>query len=181
MTRPEKKTATFYIDGGSRGNPGPAGYGVVIKDEHGQPIDSLSEFLGIQTNNAAEYSGLLAALEYALAHHLSAIRVYSDSELLVRQMTGKYRVKSEDLRPLYDRAQEMIRRIPRFEIEHIRREGNRAADALANEAMDRGESRANGRESWRFEAVVENGLLKPLLEIRLPEKKIVECSIRLKR
>ncbi|MFI5174001.1 MAG: reverse transcriptase-like protein [Terriglobia bacterium] len=179
-----KKTAEeptiFYIDGGSRGNPGPAGYGVAIKNAAGETVDSRSEYLGVRTNNVAEYSGLLAALEYATSHHLPFIRIFSDSELLVRQMTGRYRVKSPDLLPLFERARELAAQIPRFEIEHIRREANAAADALANEAMDRGEAVGPHRRTLRFDAIVENGLLKPLAPVQLPEKKKVECSIRFK-
>lgn len=132
------------------------------------------------TNNVAEYSGLLAALEYATCHHLSFVRVFSDSELLVRQMTGRYRVKSPDLLPLFNRAQGLAAQIPRFEIEHIRRELNAAADALANEAMDRGEGVEPQLRTLRFDAIIENGLLKPLGAVPLPEKKKVECSIRFK-
>ena len=93
---------TFFIDGGSRGNPGPAGFGVVVKDARDQVVDSISEFIGVRTNNVAEYSGLLAALEYGLAHRLAAVRIVSDSELLVRQMNGQYKVKSPDVRPLFE-------------------------------------------------------------------------------
>lgn len=177
--KPEEPTILF-IDGGSRGNPGPAGYGVAIKNAGGETIDSLSEYLGIRTNNVAEYSGLLAALEYAIRHHLSFVRIFSDSELLVRQMTGRYRVKSPDLLPLFNRAQELAAQIPRFEIEHIRRESNAAADALANKAMDQGETAGPRRRTLRFDAIIENGVLKPLAAVQLPEKKKVECSIRFK-
>jgi ribonuclease HI len=170
----------FFIDGGSRGNPGPAGYGVAIKNAAGKTLDSLSEYLGVRTNNVAEYSGLLAALEYALNHHLPFVRIFSDSELLVRQMAGRYRVKSPDLLPLFDRARAMAAQIPRLEIEHVRRESNAEADALANEAMDRGEAAGPSRRTLRFDAIVENGLLKPLGRVQLPEKKKVECSIRFK-
>jgi len=171
---------TFLIDGGSRGNPGPAGYGVVVKNPDGDIVDSLSEYLGVRTNNVAEYAGLLAALEYAVSHHLPCIRILSDSELLVRQMTGRYRVKSPDLRPMFERAQAMAAQVPRFEIEHIRREFNAAADALANQAMDRGGTKAPMTRTLQFDALVENGLIKPLSDIQLPEKKRVECSIRFK-
>jgi ribonuclease HI len=170
----------FFIDGGSRGNPGPAGYGVAVQNTAGDTIDSLSEYLGVLTNNVAEYSGLLAALEYAVRHHLSFVRIFSDSELLVRQMTGRYRVKSPDLLPLFTRAQAMAAHIPRFEIEHIRRESNAAADALANEAMDRGEAVGPRRRTLRFDAIIENGVLRPLAAVQLPENKKVECSIRFK-
>jgi ribonuclease HI len=127
-----------HIDGGARGNPGPAGYGVVLEDERGRPVAELSEYLGRQTNNFAEYSGLLAALAYALEHGCKALKVISDSELMVRQLNGIYRVRDPRLRELYDRAQAMIRKLDWFGIEHARREHNREADRLANEAMDKG-------------------------------------------
>lgn len=170
----------FFIDGGSRGNPGPAGYGVVVKNSKDETIDSLAEYLGVQTNNFAEYSALLAALEYAVLHQFPGIQIFSDSELLVRQMTGRYKVKSADLRPLFERAQEMAAQIPHVEIEHVRREFNRAADALANKAMDRGENKRQVPATMHFDAVVENGMLRPLSKVQLPEKKIVKCSLRFK-
>jgi ribonuclease HI len=126
-----------YVDGGSRGNPGPAGYGVVIEDQHGKPIAEFSRYLGHRTNNFAEYSGLIAALSYVLEHKHSALRVRSDSELMVRQMNGVYKVRSPELRPLYEQARALARRLKWFRIEHVRREHNAEADRLANEAMDR--------------------------------------------
>ena len=129
---------TAHIDGGARGNPGPAGYGVVVEAAKGETLAELSAFLGRQTNNYAEYRGLLAALEYALAHGHAALRIISDSELLVRQMNGQYKVRSPELRPLFEQAQSMARKLARFEIRHARREENKAADRLANQAMDRG-------------------------------------------
>lgn len=135
---PPTDLITAHIDGGARGNPGPAGYGVVIRDAAGKKLAELSEFLGHRTNNYAEYSALLAALEYAQQHGHAALKVVSDSELLVRQMNGEYKVKSPDLRPLYERARGLARKFQRFSIEHARREQNRDADRLANAAMDRG-------------------------------------------
>lgn len=129
---------TAHIDGGARGNPGPAGYGVVIHDAAGKKVAELSEYLGHRTNNYAEYQGLLAVLKYALAHNLKSLNVVSDSELMVRQMKGIYKVKHPDLRRFYDEAQQMVRKLERFEIRHALREHNRDADRLANEAMDRG-------------------------------------------
>jgi ribonuclease HI len=126
------------VDGGARGNPGPAGYGVVIEDEVGRPVAELSEFLGHQTNNYAEYSGLLAALNYALRHGFKALRVVSDSELMVKQINGQYKVSSPTLKELYDRAMKLIEQVDYFEIKHVLREKNREADRLANLAMDRG-------------------------------------------
>jgi probable phosphoglycerate mutase len=129
---------TAYCDGGSRGNPGPSGYGVSIEDATGRPIADLSEFLGVKTNNFAEYSGLLAALEYALSHGHPRLRVVADSELMVKQMKGQYRVNSPDLRPLWGEAKRRAARLERFEIQHVLRGKNKRADALANQAMDRG-------------------------------------------
>jgi ribonuclease HI len=127
-----------YCDGGSRGNPGPSGYGVSIEDAAGHPVADLSEFLGVKTNNFAEYSGLLAALEYALSHGHPRLRVVADSELMVKQMKGQYQVKSPDLRPLWEEAKRRVARLERFEIQHVLRGKNKRADALANQAMDRG-------------------------------------------
>jgi ribonuclease HI len=131
-----------HIDGGARGNPGPAGYGVVLEDEEGRRVAGLSEYLGHRTNNYAEYSGLLAALEYALAHDPKALKVISDSELMVRQIKGVYKVRNAALLELYQKAQQMIRQLEWFEIGHVLRESNREADRLANDAMDRGQARA---------------------------------------
>lgn len=130
--------AVAHIDGGARGNPGPAGYGVVLEDQMGMRIAELSRYLGRATNNVAEYSALIAALEYALEHRLRNLLVLSDSELLVRQINGQYKVRSGDLRPLYDRVQSLLGRLEWFQIEHVRREQNREADRLANAAMDEG-------------------------------------------
>jgi ribonuclease HI len=129
---------TAYCDGGSRGNPGPSGYGVSIEDAAGRPVAEVSEFLGVKTNNFAEYSGLLAALEYALAHGYTRLRVVADSELMVKQMKGQYRVSSPDLRPLWEEAKRRVAGLERFEIQHVLRGKNKRADALANQAMDRG-------------------------------------------
>lgn len=126
-----------HVDGGARGNPGPAGYGVVIEDQQGKPIAEFSRYLGHHTNNFAEYSGLIAALNYALEHEYPALRVLSDSELMVRQMNGIYKVRSPELRPLYEEAARLSRKLQWFRIEHVRREKNAEADRLANEAMDR--------------------------------------------
>ena len=127
-----------HCDGGSRGNPGPAGFGVLIQDADGGVLAELSEFLGIQTNNFAEYSGLLAALDFALAHGHRRLRMVSDSELMVKQIQGKYQVKSPGLRPLYEQAKKKIAQLDGFEISHALRHKNKDADRLANLAMDRG-------------------------------------------
>jgi probable phosphoglycerate mutase len=129
---------TAHCDGGSRGNPGPSGYGVVIEDAKGRVVAELSEYLGHQTNNFAEYTGLLAVLKWAVGHGTKVLRVVSDSELMVKQMQGKYKVASPILRPLFEEARHLSRRIPSFEIRHTLRGGNKHADRLANQAMDRG-------------------------------------------
>ncbi|HEU5451237.1 MAG TPA: ribonuclease HI family protein [Terriglobales bacterium] len=127
-----------HVDGGARGNPGPAGFGVVIEDEAGRPVARLSQYLGHRTNNYAEYMGLLSALAYALKHGFKALKVISDSELMVRQIQGKYKVKSPVLLDLYKHAKSLIQQLDWFRIEHTLREGNAEADRLANEAMDQG-------------------------------------------
>ena len=128
-------SATANVDGGSRGNPGPAGYGVRIEHEDGRVVE-LKDSVGIATNNVAEYHGLLAALRWAVAHAVSALHVRSDSELLVKQMKGEFRVKNPGLQPLYEEARSLARQIGRVKFEHVRRELNKDADRLANEAMD---------------------------------------------
>ncbi len=141
LTFPEhtpKVALIAYVDGGARGNPGPAGYGVVLQDVSGHKVAELSRYLGRQTNNFAEYSGLIAALEYALEHNYDALRVVSDSELMVRQMKGIYKVRNANLLPLYEKARALSRRLKLFEIGHVLRAKNHDADRLANEAMDRG-------------------------------------------
>ncbi len=127
-----------HVDGGARGNPGPAGYGVVVEDEVGRPVAELSAYLGKQTNNYAEYAGLLAALSYALRHSFKAMKVYSDSELMVKQINGQYKVNHPALKELHGKAIKMIEDLEAFEINHVLREKNREADRLANLAMDRG-------------------------------------------
>jgi ribonuclease HI len=135
------KVMIAHIDGGSRGNPGPAGYGAYITDGEGRKLAELSDFLGVQTNNFAEYSGLLAALEYAVEHGYATVKVVSDSELLVKQMKGQYKVRSEALAAIYNEARALVRKLDRFEIRHVLRHLNKDADRLANEAMDRGMGR----------------------------------------
>ncbi|HLY63509.1 MAG TPA: ribonuclease HI family protein [Terriglobia bacterium] len=125
-----------HIDGASRGNPGPAAYGVVLESHEGAPLATLSKAIGHTTNNVAEYHGLLAALEYAVEHDIRRLKVLSDSELMARQIQGAYKVKSPDLKPLYERARSAIARLESFSIQHVRREHNREADKLANLALD---------------------------------------------
>jgi ribonuclease HI len=133
--RDDGGSAVANIDGGSRGNPGPAGYGVRIEKDDGTVVE-LKQSLGTCTNNVAEYSGLLAALKWAVAHGVAALHIRSDSELLVKQMNGEYRVKNPGLQPLYEEARTLVRHVGRVKFEHVRREFNKDADRLANEAMD---------------------------------------------
>jgi probable phosphoglycerate mutase len=125
-----------YIDGGARGNPGPAGFGVRIEQPDGTLVDEFHEAIGTATNNVAEYRGLLAALGWARAHAESDVLIRSDSLLLVQQMVGNYKVKHAGLQPLHARARLLAHEIGRVRYEHVRREANRHADRLANAAMD---------------------------------------------
>src|SRR5216117_3506656 len=131
-----------HTDGGARGNPGPAAYGVVIHDLAGKKVAALSQYLGRQTNNFAEYQALIAALEYAVTHGPKALKVISDSELMVRQIKGIYKVKNPTLQDLHARAKDLIKQLDWFSIGHALREHNQEADRLANEAMDRGMGRS---------------------------------------
>jgi len=132
---------TAHCDGGSRGNPGPSGFGAIVEDPQGRVVARLSDFLGNQTNNYAEYSGLLAVLAWAIEHNARRLRVISDSELMVKQMKGQYKVASPVLRPLYEQARRTAAKLDRFEMRHTLRGGNKQADRLANEAMDKGMGR----------------------------------------
>jgi probable phosphoglycerate mutase len=125
-----------YIDGGARGNPGPAGFGVRFETADGELVEEFGESIGVATNNVAEYRGLLAALEWALAHDHQALHVRSDSLLLVQQMLGNYKVKNAGLQPLHAKARLLAHEIGRVTFEHVRRERNADADRLANAAMD---------------------------------------------
>jgi ribonuclease HI len=175
-----------FIDGGARGNPGPAGYGVYIRDSKGGVVAELSKFLGVQTNNVAEYSGLVAALEFAFQNGYKNVQVVSDSELLVKQMRGQYKVNSPDLKPLHERARTMSRKLESFDIRHVLRAQNKDADRLANHAMDEGMGRptsasssamrptgtANGK---RLNGIVKGGVIHFLGE-DLPEGTLVTIS-----
>jgi probable phosphoglycerate mutase len=143
-SRPPKAAGWFtaHCDGGSRGNPGPAGYGAVIEDAQGRVVARLSEFLGRRTNNYAEYAGLLAVLQWANENGTKYLRVVSDSELMVKQMKGQYKVKNPGLRPLWEEAKRRAAKLDRFEMRHTLRGGNQEADRLANEAMDKGMGKA---------------------------------------
>ena len=130
-----------WIDGGARGNPGPAGYGVHIEDADGTVLAELHGPLGIATNNVAEYSGLLAALQWALDNGHRHVHVRADSELLVKQMRGEYKIKNEGLKPLAARARLLMMELDRVDFEHVRREFNKNADRLSNLGMDEAEAR----------------------------------------
>ena len=125
-----------YIDGGARGNPGPAGFGVRIEQLDGTLVEEFSEAIGHATNNVAEYRGLLAALDWAKAHGYREIHVRSDSLLLVQQMLGNYKVKNAGLQPLHAKARLLAREIGRVTFQHVGRSLNAHADRLANAAMD---------------------------------------------
>ena len=140
--KPHSEWITAFCDGGSRGNPGPAGYGVYVEGPDGEKLAELSEYLGKTTNNVAEYSGLLAAIDFALRQGHRRLRVVSDSELMVKQIKGQYKVNSADLRPLYDEARRRIASLDMFRIEHVLRGKNQRADRLANLAMDKGMGRS---------------------------------------
>ena len=132
----EPAEIVIYIDGGARGNPGPAGFGVRVERPDGTLIEEFSQSIGVATNNVAEYRGLIAALEWARVHAASMVHVRSDSLLLVQQMLGNYRVKHPGLQPLHAKAQLLAHEIGRVSFEHVRREANAHADRLANLAMD---------------------------------------------
>ena len=129
-----------YIDGGARGNPGPAGFGVRIEQPDGTLVEEFHESVGVATNNVAEYRGLIAALQWALEHGHSRIHIKSDSLLIVQQMLGNYRVKHEGLLPLYRQARHLVAKIGTVTFEHVRRELNKDADRLSNLGMDQNDS-----------------------------------------
>jgi ribonuclease HI len=179
------------IDGASRGNPGPAAYAVVIRDPEGKLVLELAKKFGRDTNNVAEYYALLAALDYATTHAISSLRIRSDSELLVRQMQGRYKVKSADLKPLHERASILSRQLKYFAIEHVRREQNCDADALANIALDSGPvmsatasqpvERSKPVLPRQVRARYSNGVLVPTAPLDLPEGTEVLLDLRLRR
>src|SRR6185437_8507950 len=152
---------TAHCDGGSRGNPGPAAYGAVIEDPSGQVVARLSDYLGRQTNNYAEYQGLLAVLAWASENRVRCLQVVSDSELMVRQMSGQYKVSSPTLRPLWEEARRRAARFDSFKMRHTLRAGNKEADRLANEAMDRGQDRSHGRQTGRLLKKSPSGATRP--------------------
>lgn len=190
---PTKQIAAYQanIDGGSRGNPGPAAYGVVVRDGSGAVVARMKKYIGQNTNNVAEYFGLIAALDYAQTHSVKALRVESDSELMVRQMRGQYKVKSGDLKPLFERAKKMAQGLDSFRIEHVYREQNREADELVNQALDetgRGGNRANAAaadiakgNSLRLRARCKGGQLELHEPLELADGTEVELLLRLRK
>lgn len=186
--KPVAAACRINIDGGSRGNPGPAAYGVVIRDARGEPVAKLKKYIGRSTNNVAEYYGLIAAMDYAQSRGVRAIRIESDSELLVKQMKGIYKVKSADLQPLFERAQKTSKAFESFRIDHVYREQNREADALANEALDEVEGKprpaapaktdsAEKSGPRRVPARFRGGVLYLLEDVGLPDGTVVEVAI----
>jgi ribonuclease HI len=199
--RREERIAAYTanIDGASRGNPGPAAYGVVIRDPRGEIAARMKKYIGRVTNNVAEYYALIAALDYAQSRALRALRIESDSELLVNQMHGRYKVKSADLQPLFERAKKMSQAFEFFRIEHVYREKNAEADKLANEALDEtggakphpGETRIAHGETRNSSTVAReaaplikvrarfrSGVLYPLQDVDLPDGAEVEILLR---
>jgi ribonuclease HI len=192
---PERKAIASYqanVDGGSRGNPGPAAYGVVVRDPRGEIVARLKKYIGNNTNNVAEYFGLIAALDYAQNHGIRALRVESDSELMVKQMRGQYKVKSEELKPLFERAKKMSQMFESFRINHVYREQNKEADALVNQALDetsgpggvssaKTEKPAGKDGTMRLIARYKDGVLQPYETLELPDGTEVELLLRLRK
>jgi ribonuclease HI len=127
---------TVNVDGGARGNPGPAAIGVVVRNDDGAVVEAVGETIGRQTNNVAEYKALLRGIELASAHGATVVELIGDSELVVRQVEGRYKVKNADLKPLHQRAKEMLGEFDNWEIRHVKRAQNADADALVNQALD---------------------------------------------
>jgi probable phosphoglycerate mutase len=180
------------IDGAARGNPGPAAYGVVIETPGGERLAALAKRLGQTTNNCAEYHALLAALAYALRHRRLRLKVCSDSELLVRQMEGVYKVKSPGLKPLHARARALAAQLEAFTIQHVPRAQNREADRLANQALDGAASATAAFPSasdarrlpdapLRTSATYQQGLLRAHTALPLDEGEVVQIEIHRRR
>lgn len=127
---------TAYFDGGARSNPGPAGYGVHIVDDEGNVLAELHGSLGVTTNNIAEYNGLIAAMQWAIDHNVTSLKIKGDSLLIIEQMRGNYKVKNEGLKPLHMKARMLAMQIGDVSFEHVRREHNKEADRLSNVGMD---------------------------------------------
>jgi ribonuclease HI len=130
------KSVKVFTDGASRGNPGPAALGIIVYDENDQCLLEHNERLGEQTNNFAEYMAVIRALELAIEREWTVVHVYCDSQLLVRQMLGEYKVKAPQIKPLFEQAKGLVRRLDKVSFTHVRRELNKEADALANLALD---------------------------------------------
>jgi ribonuclease HI len=198
---------TANIDGAARGNPGPASYGLVLKRPDGTTLEILGKYIGRHTNNVAEYYALIAALDYAAANGIKRLRVQSDSQLIVNQMKGLYKVKHPDLRPLHERAKKMAAALESFMIQYVPREQNRDADAAANAALDntsgvkpaygsgqsstqkpsqleparasRSESPAPASAPRKVKAQFRDGVLVPAEPLHLKEGAVVEISVAL--
>jgi len=197
---------TANIDGAARGNPGPASYGLVVKRPDGTRLEILGKYIGRHTNNVAEYYALIAALDYALANRIKRLRVHSDSQLIVNQMKGLYKVKHPDLRPLHERAKKMAAGLESFTIQYVPREQNREADAAANAALDNangvkpaygsgqgaaekpgprdvaprnssGESQASASAPRKVKAQFRDGVLVPAEPLGLKDGTVVEISV----
>lgn len=169
---------TAHCDGGSRGNPGPAAYGAVIEDPRGKVAARLSEFLGVQTNNYAEYAGLLAVLKWAAQNGVACLRVVSDSELMVKQMNGTYKVASPGLRPLWEEARQLARKLDGFQMRHTLRAGNKEADQLANEAMDKGTGKPAGGASGAGSNTPHVARPSTGPATRKPERQVLEGYVK---
>jgi ribonuclease HI len=145
MARPQSSTppaaqepeAVLWTDGAARGNPGPAGIGAILKSPTGEVLYTGSEYLGHTTNNVAEYKAVLLGLAGALEQGIQRVEVRADSELLIKQLKGEYRVKSAGLKPLFDEARQLLSRFKSVKLTHIRRELNGEADWLANQGIDK--------------------------------------------
>ena len=194
---------TANIDGAARGNPGPASYGVAVRRPDGTPLESFGKYIGRHTNNVAEYYALIAALDFAAANSIKRLRVQSDSQLIVNQIKGLYKVKHPDLRPLHERAKKMAAGLEAFTIQYVPREQNREADAAANAALDntsgvkpafgfeqkpapkivadvsRAESRPSSSAPRKVRARYRDGVLVPVEPLQLKEGAVVEISVAL--
>ncbi len=160
----------MHIDGGSRGNPGPSAGGVVLADERGAPVLEAGYFFGVHTNNEAEYTALLRGLDAAVARGVTELTIYSDSELLVRQINGDYRVKSQHLAPLFNSARAKLDSVSRWKIQHVMREQNQRADELANLAMD----------ARRDVVELETGSASPPSRADTPSSAVEACATCMK-
>lgn len=170
---------TATIDGAARGNPGPAAYGVLFEDAKGKTLAQLSAKLGKATNNVAEYRALLAALDFAHKQGWPALKVRTDSELLANQVRGRFKVKNADLKLLHQQARALISTFDYFSVEAVPRRHTRAADKLANAALD-GRRVASDRRPVRktVRAVYQDGVLKPLEPLDIPDSTEVEVTLR---